>query len=43
MGLDVVDRVGLGPVDVPLLHQVPMKQQMREKMIVEFEEVKAGL
>jgi spermidine/putrescine transport system substrate-binding protein len=32
----------LGPVDVPVLAQVPMNQQLREKMIAEFEKIKAG-
>jgi spermidine/putrescine transport system substrate-binding protein len=33
---------GLGPVDVPVLAQVPMNQALREKMIAEFEKIKAG-
>jgi spermidine/putrescine transport system substrate-binding protein len=29
-------------VDVPVLAQVPMNQALREKMIAEFEKIKAG-
>ncbi|MEM7440863.1 MAG: ABC transporter substrate-binding protein [Pseudomonadota bacterium] len=42
MGAETVDGAGLGAVDVPLLHQAPMNQQLREKMIAEFEKIKAG-
>ncbi|MEM9855116.1 MAG: extracellular solute-binding protein [Pseudomonadota bacterium] len=34
--------VGLGPVDVPVLAQVPLDTALREAMIVEFENIKAG-
>jgi spermidine/putrescine transport system substrate-binding protein len=42
MGADALVWAGLGPVDVPVLAQVPMNQQLREKMIAEFEKIKAG-
>jgi spermidine/putrescine transport system substrate-binding protein len=42
MGADARVWAGLGPVDVPVLAQVPMNQQLREKMIAEFEKIKAG-
>ena len=42
MGPEALDGAGLGMVDVPLLHQAPMNQQLREKMIAEFEKIKAG-
>ena len=42
MGAEVLDGVGLGDVDVPVLAQIPMDQQLREKMIAEFEKIKAG-
>ncbi|MGG7645849.1 ABC transporter substrate-binding protein [Rhodovulum sp. YNF3179] len=34
--------VGLGPVDAPLLPQVPMDQELRNRMLEEFERIKAG-
>jgi len=34
--------VGLGPVDVPILAQLPMDNTLREQMIQEFENIKAG-
>ena len=33
---------GLGPVDGPLLAQLPMDNMLRERMIAEFEKIKAG-
>ncbi len=33
---------GLGPVDAPVLEQLPMPVAMREQMIAEFEKIKAG-
>lgn len=42
LGADVLESVGLGPVDVPLLAQIPMDNALRERMIVEFEKIKAG-
>ena len=42
MGPDALVWAGLGPVDVPVLAQKPMDQQLREKMIAEFEKIKAG-
>ena len=42
IGSEALNDAGLGPVDVPVLAQVPMNQQLREKMIAEFEKIKAG-
>lgn len=41
-GEEALTEVGLGPVDVPLLPQVPMDNRLREAMIAEFEKIKAG-
>ncbi len=42
LGADLLENVGLGPVSAPLLAQVPMDQQLRDRMLVEFEKIKAG-
>lgn len=42
MGTETLNGVGLGEIDVPILAQIPMDQQLREKMIAEFEKIKAG-
>jgi len=42
LGQDALDGSGLGAVDVPVLAQIPMDQLLREKMIAEFELIKAG-
>ena len=42
LGKEALDGAGLGAVDVPVLAQKPMDQQLREKMIAEFEKIKAG-
>ncbi len=42
LGAEVLDEVGLGMVDVPVLHQTPMSHVIREAMIKEFELIKAG-
>ena len=39
---ETLESVGLGPVDVPLLAQLPMDNRLREQMIAEFEKIKAG-
>lgn len=39
---DLVAEVGLGPVSVPILAQVPMDNVLRDKMLQEFEKIKAG-
>jgi spermidine/putrescine transport system substrate-binding protein len=39
---ELVASVGLGPVEVPLLAQVPMDNQLRDRMLQEFEKIKAG-
>jgi len=38
---ETLEAVGLGPVDVPLLAQMPMDNALREQMIEEFEKIKA--
>lgn len=42
LGAEVLEEVGLGPVDVPILQQVPMDNALREAQIAEFEKIKAG-
>ncbi len=41
LGDDAIN-VGLGEVSVPVLSQVPMDHNLRERMIAEFEVIKAG-
>ncbi|MCX7646554.1 MAG: extracellular solute-binding protein [Rhodobacteraceae bacterium] len=38
----MVERVGLGPVTAPVLAQVPMDNTLRDRMLEEFEKIKAG-
>ena len=40
--VELLDEVGLGAVDVPILAQVPVDNAMRDRMLAEFEKVKAG-
>ena len=42
IGQDTLEEVGLGVVDAPVLRQVPMDDALRERMIEEFELIKAG-
>ncbi len=43
LGTELLESVGLGAVDsVPLLAQIPMDNALRERMITEFEKIKAG-
>ena len=42
LGEELLAEVGLGPVAVPILHQAPMNNEIREAMIKEFELIKAG-
>lgn len=42
LGAEALDAVGLGSVDVPILAQAPMDDRLHEKMVVEFEQIKAG-
>lgn len=42
IGDAVLDEAGLGKVDAPTLSQVPVPPLLREKMIAEFEKIKAG-
>ncbi len=39
---ETLEAVGFGPVDAPLLQQLPMDTRLREAMIAEFEKIKAG-
>lgn len=41
-GADALTAVGLGPIDAPILAQLPMSGQLREKQSEEFEKIKAG-
>ena len=42
LGQEVLDDVGLGATTTPILAQAPMNNLLREKMIAEFEKIKAG-
>lgn len=42
IGVERLDEIGLGDIDVPVLYQVPMDIPLRERMIAEFERIKAG-
>lgn len=42
LGSELLDSVGLGEVSAPVLAQGPLDNRMREQMIVEFENIKAG-
>lgn len=42
LGEEPLNEVGLGAVSVPVLPQAPMDNALREQMIVEFENIKAG-
>jgi spermidine/putrescine transport system substrate-binding protein len=39
---EALDAVGLGDVTAPVLAQVPMDNQLRDRMLEEFEKIKAG-
>ena len=39
---ELLESVGLGPVEAPVLAQVPMDNQLRDRMLGEFEKIKAG-
>ncbi|NKB27414.1 MAG: polyamine ABC transporter substrate-binding protein [Rhodobacteraceae bacterium] len=39
---ETLTEVGLGPVDVPILAQLPMSLELREAQVAEFEKIKAG-
>jgi spermidine/putrescine transport system substrate-binding protein len=42
VGADVMAEAGLGQVTTPILFQSPVSQEMRDKMLEEFEKIKAG-
>ena len=39
---DLLAKVGLGPLTVPVLNQLPIPGDMRGRMQEEFEKIKAG-
>ncbi|MBV0912267.1 type 2 periplasmic-binding domain-containing protein [Anianabacter salinae] len=41
-GEEMLTSVGLGQIDAPVLAQLPMNAELREKMVSEFEKIKAG-
>lgn len=42
LGLDAQIAVGLGPIDAPVLAQLPISGEQRERQAAEFEKIKAG-
>ena len=42
LGPNILEEMGLGEINVPVLAQKPMDQSIREQMIAEFELIKAG-
>jgi len=42
IGAEKLIEIGLGEIDVPVLYQVPMDIPLRERMIADFERIKAG-
>lgn len=42
IGDEKLTEIGLGPIEAPILYQVPMDIPLRERMIAEFERIKAG-
>ncbi|MEM1361752.1 MAG: extracellular solute-binding protein [Pseudomonadota bacterium] len=42
LGAEALENIGLGPVDTPVLNQVPMDNRIREMMVREAERIKAG-
>ncbi|WP_417241003.1 extracellular solute-binding protein [Celeribacter halophilus] len=42
LGLDALEAGGLEPIDAPILAQLPMSVDLREKQSEEFEKIKAG-
>ncbi|MGC9418793.1 MAG: ABC transporter substrate-binding protein [Rhodovulum sp.] len=42
VGEEALTAVGLGPIDVPVLAQLPMPGELRERQSAEFEKIKAG-
>ncbi|MEX5728534.1 spermidine/putrescine transport system substrate-binding protein [Rhodovulum iodosum] len=41
-GEEALTEVGLGPIDAPVLAQLPMPNELRERQSAEFEKIKAG-
>ncbi|NHX27972.1 polyamine ABC transporter substrate-binding protein, partial [Escherichia coli] len=41
-GDEALTAVGLGPINAPVLAQLPMSGALREKQSAEFEKIKAG-
>jgi len=42
IGDEALNAVGLGPIDAPVLAQLPMPGELRERQSAEFEKIKAG-
>ncbi|PWR01938.1 polyamine ABC transporter substrate-binding protein [Meridianimarinicoccus roseus] len=42
IGSETLEEIGLSDIDAPVLYQVPMEIPLREKMITDFERIKAG-
>ncbi|TCO70618.1 ABC transporter substrate-binding protein [Rhodovulum euryhalinum] len=42
IGNEALTAVGLGPIEAPVLAQLPMPGELREKQAAEFEKIKAG-
>lgn len=42
VGMDAMNAAGLGTVATPVLFQYPVSQELRDKMLSEFEKIKAG-
>ena len=42
LGAEALAAIGLGPVDAPILNQLPMENAVREMMVQEAERIKAG-
>ncbi|WP_417272357.1 extracellular solute-binding protein [Celeribacter halophilus] len=42
LGMDALEAGGLEPIDAPILAQLPMSVELREKQSEEFEKIKAG-
>ncbi|ARE39172.1 ABC transporter, periplasmic spermidine putrescine-binding protein PotD [Rhodovulum sp. P5] len=42
VGYEALTAVGLGPISAPVLAQLPMPGELREKQAAEFEKIKAG-
>ena len=39
---EILDEVGMGKIDAPILRQLPLENAIREQMVTSFEKIKAG-